>query len=116
MSLDSTLAKVGQLHPSLQIQVGEPEGWHSFDDIWKTSLVDELLGRLANRYQFQDKHFLALTLLNIYSWMPLAGGVGAYFLDKRMLDLHPRNLLWHFDTEGNADGLMLRGSQFYEMP
>ncbi len=116
MSLNNTLEKIGQILPSLQIQIGESDGWLSFSDIWQTDLLDDMLMRLGDRYQSQDKHFLALSLLNQYSWMPLAAGIGAYYLDQRMLDLHPDNLLWHFDDAGSVDGLRLRDSHFYALP
>ncbi|MBZ0316209.1 MAG: hypothetical protein K8L91_07320 [Anaerolineae bacterium] len=60
----------------------------------------ELLTRLRIRYQTGDKHFLAASLLNQYNWLLITAAIGSYYLDQRMPDITPDNLLWRFDDSG----------------
>lgn len=114
----STFEKIRSHADYIKISVGEPdtEGWLTFDELWRSSHLNDLLGRLRTRYQTTDKHFLAASLLNQSNWMFLAAAVASYYLDQRVPDLSPQNLMWRFSEEGFIEAVALRENSFYALP
>lgn len=114
----TTFEKLRSIYSAIQVEVGvsDTTGWLTFENLWQAPHHQELLARLRTRYQMSDKHFLAASLLNQYNWLPITAAIGSYYLDQRMPDITPENLLWQFDEQGFVERIGLREGRFYALP
>lgn len=118
--LTDTLAHLKTLIPSIDIRVGPPQDsdWVSYADLWQSdgTVLAEMLGRLSAKYSLTHKHFLAASLLNHYSWIPITLGMASYYIDHTAPNLSPSNLLWRFNEEGIVTAIAVLDPQVTTLP
>ncbi len=111
----------------LAVGFGPPDGSSDglpVGSVWATpadlssdaDLLDGLLARSAAGYGTADPAVATSLFLKGYLWRLLSPAVAAFLLDRRLLDLGPKGVVFRFDEEGNAAEASFLSPGFAALP
>ncbi|MEI2690168.1 MAG: IucA/IucC family C-terminal-domain containing protein [Anaerolineae bacterium] len=117
--LVETLHRLQGIYPYVQVDVGQPVGAD-----WLSPAVDliapDVVVRLAElaraRVNKGSTAVIASTIFQSYQWLPLITAIGAYLLDRRVLNLRLVNVRMHLASQGVIDRMALTSSGFAALP
>lgn len=113
------VVELGDSKIDLSARLGIPDepGWVMVSELTSDGdLLDELLGRIGQKYETNNRSITGTFLLKDCLWRILTPAVAAFLLERRMPDLSAQNVALSFDEGGYASGLALREGRFAALP
>jgi hypothetical protein len=118
----ATLERVAALETEgirLSACLGVPDepGWVTVADLATDRvLLAGIVGRIGRGYGTDDRAFAGTTLLRDCLWRVLAAAVAALLSERRLPDLHARNVGLRFGEDGLVADLAFARRRFFALP